>query len=133
MKMTYHLILSVILSLMLFPFYSYDSIFVLVGGYLIDIDHYFRYIFLNKIFDIKEAYRYHKIQQRTPFPKLFIFHNIELLIILSILSFFSQIIMIISLGYVIHMLIDVFHGFKTKKLHHKRWSIIYYLFNQSSQ
>ena len=133
MKMTYHLITSLILSLILMPIYGYNSFLVLVGGYLVDIDHYIRYAFLNKIFNIKESYRYHKIQHRTPFPKFFIFHNLELLIILAILSFFSQIIMIISFGYVIHMLIDVFHGFKTKKLHHKRWSIIYYLFNQSSQ
>lgn len=85
---------------------------------LMDVDHYFFYIYRKKSFDIYKAYKYaleHKRQIREfgieadeEFPKYFyIFHGFEIILIAFILSFFFKPAYFIFIGFSFHLLLDL--------------------------
>lgn len=133
MKLAHHLVVSLVLVLVSLPLFGSASYFIMIGGFLVDIDHYFRFILVNKDLSLINAYRYHKKVHRTSFPKLQVFHTIEFLIFIAILGFFNTIILLVAFGLSIHILLDIFHGFKRNKLHHREWSIINYCLKKLSK
>ncbi len=106
MNMTYHFFTSLLLSILLFPFFKFNVVYIMVGGFLIDIDHYLNYILKFKSFSIKKAYNYGK--NLTILYRFHIFHLIEILIICIILSFYSEIFLLVSIGLISHQLLDYY-------------------------
>ena len=107
MELKYHFIVSLVLSILLFPFFKFNVIYIMVGGFLIDIDHYLWYILKYKNFSIKNTYKLSK--NNKILYRLHIFHLIEVLILCIILSFFSKIFLLITIGLVIHHAMDFYH------------------------
>lgn len=131
-----HVIINLIISLILLFFIQ--PIYVLIiflSSVLIDVDHYFYYIFKRKRFSLKSAYNWNLIEGRK-FKELslkerkkhqyfiFILHSIELLLILLILSRFSIFFFLIFIGFSIHLLEDSIEAQKFKFL--KRRLFLFY-------
>ena len=114
MKLIYHFIVSLIISILLFPVFKHNVIFILVGGFLIDIDHLIWHIFKYREFNIKRAH--HMNYDKSIKHRIHIFHLLEFLLICLILSLFSQIFLLISLGLIVHHIMDIYHMKKEKTL-----------------
>ena len=84
MNLKYHFIVSLAISLFLFPFFGCGSFLVMVGGFLIDIDHYIWYILRYRDFNIKNAYKRNKNHDTKV---LNIFHQVDVIALFIILSF----------------------------------------------
>jgi len=111
MKIWVHTVVSSIIALLLYPVFNWKVLLVLVGGVLIDADHYLYTIIKFKNLSIADSYNFHRdntIQKKFKKIKdiLLIFHTIEFLIIMTILSFYSDIFLIITLGIILHYLLD---------------------------
>ncbi len=127
-----HVIISLIASLILYAL-KINPLFILLfflASILIDFDHYLLYVFRKKKFNLFKAYSYCRNDSEREFLKegkkrvLFVFHNVEIFLILFILSFFISFFVPIVLGYVFHSIIDIITEMPEKVK--KDWSIIHY-------
>jgi hypothetical protein len=116
-----HIIISFLIGIMLYPFFGVYSIIFFFAGFLIDFDHYAEYVFREKDLNIFKAYKYFRkhgfsigddknIKEISKKYRLHlnIFHTFEFLILLLIFSFFNKVILFIFLGFLIHVLTDLF-------------------------
>ena len=120
----YHIIIGFVFSIVLylvFPEISYlEAGIVFLSSILIDFDHYVYYFYKKRSLSLKKAYNWF-LKKKAYFDKLspekrkayssgsFLFlHNIEILIIILVLSFFSEIFFFVFLGFSIHLLTDWF-------------------------
>ncbi len=114
-----HFTTSLVLTILLYPVFGYNAIWILVGGFLIDTDHYIDYAIRKKDFSLRNAYRYfdnrHKPNTNPEKDLLHIFHTIEFFLLIIILSLFFQFIFITLIGMVFHELLDLVE-FTRKKL-----------------
>ena len=129
MRISVHVLVSAIICALLFPFYGWNALFVIVGGVLIDIDHYLLYIGLFKDANFIKAYKYHKsiVAKAYNHPKsisndmefkrgnLCIFHTIEFLLLLLLLSYFHTIPFLIMAGVLSHYILDIIFQVSTFK------------------
>jgi hypothetical protein len=127
-----HVIISLIASLILYAL-KINPLFILLfflASILIDFDHYLLYVFRKKRFNPFKAYNYCRNDSEKEFLKegknriLFAFHNLEVFLILLILSFFISFFIPIILGYSFHSIIDIISEMPEKVK--KDWSIIHY-------
>ena len=80
MNVSIHFLTSLILTALFYPFFGLNSLWIFVGGFLIDFDHYLYYVFKFKNLSVKKAYYYHvKVDKRTVDDKdlLHLFHTVE--------------------------------------------------------
>src|SRR3989344_9077428 len=120
MKTSVHLAVSLILAAMLYPLFKWDVLFILVGGVLIDVDHYLWYIYRYKKFNIIKSYNFFlKNIERNDFTNVYgvllIFHTIEFLLIMVVLSFYSEFALIFTIGLLSHYLLDVIFMYSISK------------------
>jgi hypothetical protein len=106
MELKHHFIVSFILSIVLYPFFGFNVLYIFVGGFLIDIDHYLLYIFKFKDFSIKKTFEYSK--NFSALYKFHIFHLFEVLVVCVILSFYSKTFLLISIGLIFHQILDFY-------------------------
>ena len=111
MLILYHLLLTLLLCIVLFKFYSWKVLFILLGGVLVDVDHYLLYVLKYKTINIKEAYKrfkenYKRGKREEPTVFELIFHSVEFFILMIILSFFFSIFFLIFIGLFFHLLTD---------------------------
>jgi len=128
MKLYIHFIISLISAVILFPYYGIVSFAIFIGGFLIDIDHYFIYIKKFKSRDILKAYRYfmdtdYMIHQGT----FFVFHSTELLLFSILLSFRYDWALMVSIGLLEHYILDLIDEMKATGQLIKNWSFIVWL------
>ncbi len=115
-----HLIASIILAAICYPFFGINSALIIAGGFLIDIDHYFLYAIKHKDLSIKNAYNYFsslktlKNYQRQK-QGLCIFHTAEFMLLLLLLSFSSILIAILLGGVVLHVMLDLIYDSQNRK------------------
>ncbi len=102
----YHLFASLMLGILLFPIFKFNAVYIIIGGFLIDIDHYLWYIARYRDFNIKKVFKMCK--DRSVHYRVHIFHVVEFFIICIILSFYSQIFLIISIGLAMHYAMDFY-------------------------
>jgi len=125
MRVKIHLIASIVLAFLIFPYFKWASFFVIVGGVLIDIDHYFIYVLKKRKYSLTDAMYY--FSRKYPLKNLkkdyFIFHNIELVIILVLLGYFSDLFFLTGLGLGVHLIMDYIHD-KRKHNFCRNFSII---------
>jgi len=146
----YHLLFALIFALILF--YLFPQItwlgfaIILFSSFLIDVDHYLFYVWKEKDISLKNAFKWFhfrlieirllprhqrkkKAKQRKEIPC--IFHGIEAIIILILLSFFSKIFLYILIGFIFHQLLDfiyiVWGGFPLAHIGSQIYNIINYL------
>jgi len=109
MQIKNHFLVGLILSIILFPFFGIKSIIALIVSVLIDTDHLLWYIFKYRKFNIKHIFDYNEnccIKQ-----VLCIFHTIEFIVVLGILSYFSEILLIVFISALVHTALDYFDLF----------------------
>lgn len=111
MIIAYHLVLTILICIFCFQFYGWNVIFILLGGVLVDIDHYLLYILKYRTINIKKAYQRFKgnikrSKREEPTAFELLFHSIEFFVLMIILSFFSQIFFLIFIGLFFHLLTD---------------------------
>jgi hypothetical protein len=117
----WHILIGAIFSLIIFFLFPYlgllNILIIFLSTFLIDIDHYFCYSINRKEFDIIKAYnigvvmreRYRKLSKKDKLKQkrpIFVFHGIEFILLLAILSYFYSLFLFILLGTLIHLLLD---------------------------
>ncbi len=104
-----------------------DVLWILVAGVLIDVDHlWIIYKYVRK-YGLREGYKQMIVIKKGKEIKrlLFVFHSIEVLIILIILSFYNKIIFLIFLGFLSHIMSDLIFDLIVFKKTTKYFSIIF--------
>lgn len=141
MDVKYHILLGVLFSVLLyflFPELNLLSILIIfLSSFLIDVDHYLYYIYKKKSIGLYGAYQWYKKntikfhlflskeQQKKTYIGFYIFHGLEILIILFFLgNYISSFFIFILIGFLFHISIDLVY----EKIFDKRmdkFSIIY--------
>lgn len=101
-----HFFITSLVSIALFPFLGYFSLIIIAGGVLIDIDHYFWYMYKFRKFGLIKAYKFH---QSNPFlgeNVIHIFHTAEFMALCIILSLSSATVFLFTIGLIIHHILD---------------------------
>lgn len=134
----YHFIIGLLASLILFYFFQLtllQAFIIFLSSVLIDIDHYFYYVFkkrdLNPInsskWFFKKRSKWFKLspEKRSKYKtSILIFHGAEFWVLLGFLSFFNSIFLFFLIGIVIHMLFDFI-----EMIYHQEF--IYYKLSQA--
>lgn len=122
----YHIVLAAIFAVLLYFLFTFigffEAIIIFLAGSVIDIDHYFTYIIekkdLNFIKSVKWCKRTSHLYTNLKKEKakkvrvpICWFHGLEFLIILIVLSFFSNIFLFILIGVVFHLFLDYSYSF----------------------
>ena len=121
MKTLVHFLFSSVLALTFFPLFKWKTLLILAGGVLIDIDHYFWYILKYKDFNLINSYKFYTKNIETNnytnvMGILLVFHTIEFLLAMIILSFYFELALIFTIGLLLHYLLDfIFLYFVVKK------------------
>jgi len=116
MKVSTHIIIGVIISLLLLFFYKsirpfYIIIFFL-SSFLIDIDHYIFYVYMTGDWSItKSYYAFLNLPESRDYKNskkhIWIFHGCECWILLLILSCLHPLFIYVCLGVALHMILDL--------------------------
>lgn len=109
----YHFVSSVIASLLMTGYFGWLAIFVFVGGFLIDFDHYLYYAFSRKDWNLKRCLRYYD-PNRLAADELHIFHTVEFWTMIILLSFYFKFAFATFLGMVLHQALDSYEYYKRK-------------------
>jgi len=115
-----HIIINLIISLIfLFFLEPIQVLIIFLASFLIDIDHYLYYIFEKRRFSLKSAYNWYKIrrdklmqlsfkERRKHRHIIYFLHGIEPIIILFFLSKLFPLLIYVMLGFIIHLIEDLF-------------------------
>ena len=122
-----HFISTTILSVALFPLIKYRILWVLISGIFIDIDHYLWYVIRYNDWNIKHAVKHFESDGNVDDPSIFIFHTMEFIVIIFILSLFYNEFFYILIGAVFHIIPDILLA-KDKPSVPIRSSLIYFFY-----
>lgn len=97
-----------------------EALLILSASVLIDIDHYFYYLYKEKEYNLWKLYlklinKQKKFRQLSAeerekyYSGFFIFHGIEVLAILFLISYFFPLAIYIFIGFAFHLLLDYLH------------------------
>ena len=132
-----HFLLGLIFSISLFFIFPKINLvaasIVFLSTLLIDVDHYLYFIFSRDNLSLKKAYRWFKerhFKVKTGEISILIFHGLEFLILLAILSFLNKIFLWVLIGSLFHLLLDFLEATYHKKPFNAKISQIYNLFNK---
>ena len=111
MKFSTHLVFSLMLSIALFPAFGFFSLLALAGGIFADADHYLYYAYKFRKFNPFECNRFFtedgKKQNYRQFEGiLLVFHTLEFLLVMAILSFYNKLVLIFTMGLFGHYVLD---------------------------
>lgn len=127
-----HFLVSVILAIVFYPLFNWRVLFVFSGGFLVDIDHYLWYILKYKKFNVIECYRFFAIEAeenkyKDVIGSLLIFHTIEFLLLMLMLSFYIDLALIFTIGLLAHYLLDLIFLYFVPKRFIANHSLIWWL------
>jgi len=139
---TYGLIFSAFL-LYIFPEIGIlGFVTIWAASFLIDVDHYLFYIATKKDFSLKNAHTWFIKENEKMFKLSYwerlkhieivpcIFHGIEAIIILALLSFIHQIFLYILIGFLFHGFLDfiwiIYNGFTLKHMGSQTYNVLKY-------
>jgi hypothetical protein len=120
----YHILFGFIFAVILyfiFPNISFLGIVIIfLSSFLIDVDHILYYFFRKGNLNPFKAYRWYidrakkicklpRQQKKNFYSGLYIFHGVEVLIFLFLLSHYFPILFFVFLGFSLHFIIDFFH------------------------
>jgi len=130
-----HIVLGAIFSILLFFLLDIslmNSLLIFFASFLIDVDHYLWYVFNKRDFSLKRAFNWHvKTKDKSKYiPFMHIFHTIEFIILLSILSFFFEIFLFFLIGILFHSILDLISMFYDHSFNEREYSLIFYIFKK---
>jgi hypothetical protein len=124
----YHVLIGFIFSLavyILFPVTPLQASVIFLSSFLIDFDHYLWYVFKKKDLSLRRAYFYLKSLGRKKHKKhLMIFHTLEFILIIGVLSLFFPIFFFLLIGILFHSLLDIIDLTKRDMLSCREFSLI---------
>lgn len=124
-----HVLVGGIAALCFVPFWGgYGSLIFWMSTVLVDMDHYLHYLVRNRFRKpgIPSMFRFHeeifKQRNREEFLALEIFHTVEFMVLLSVVTFlFGGMLLPAFWGIVFHIVIDLIHltrfGILRKRCH----------------
>ena len=138
MKTWIHSAVSLILTALLYPIFNWKAAFIIAGGVLIDIDHYFWYVYQYNDFSLIKSYKFYiKNIERNDFSNvmglLLVFHTIEFFLIMVFLSFYSVAAFMFTLGLMAHYILDVIYTYHKAKGAVANHSMIYWVYKNLIQ
>jgi len=136
-------VFSVIIYL-IFPITPFQFTLIFLSSFLIDFDHYLFYAFNEKNLSLKKAYKWFvkkrekwiklPLKEKKQYKKpLFIFHGIELWIILFALSSININFIYILIGIGFHMVLDFIDLIYYKESLYSKISQIYVYFSNKNK
>jgi len=126
----WHVLFGFIFSYIIYWFTSiniFEAILIFLSSVLIDFDHYLWIAKRKKYFNLKKAYFWHKNLPKKHKPIMHIFHTIEFIIFIGILSFYSSFFFFILIGMVFHSILDIIEMFYSEKMGCREFSLTRYL------
>lgn len=127
MELETHFIISIIFCTFLYPLFGGFSFLVILGGFLVDGDHYLWYILKKKDFSLTNAITYCRKEIKNQ-RVLHIGHTIEVGIILFVLSWLYPFLIPLFVGFLVHMLADLYHTYMTNCWYDRVNSIVIWLY-----
>lgn len=138
----YHIFIGLLASLLLFLIFPESylevSLFFFSSWLLIDMDHYLLFVLEKKSLSPKKFWNFsmkkhnyffslNKEEKKKYKKPIFIFHNLEFILILFLICLFFNILVWVLLGLLIHLITDWIYGiYKQSEIFH-RISILYTL------
>ncbi len=141
----YHIIIGFLFSLAIYYFFQITLIeagIIFLASFLIDVDHYFLYIFKTGDFSFKNSIKFFyerrkkwlklPVSKRENYKKaIFVFHGIEFWVLLIILANYVNLIWFALTGIIIHMSLDYLDLIRNKDRLYGKFSQFYvYLTNK---
>jgi hypothetical protein len=126
----WHLLFGAIFSLILYLLFSitiFQASLIFLSSVLIDFDHYLWAIKRKKYFSLKEVYLWNKNLPKKHKPIMHIFHSIEFIVFIAILSFYFDFFLFILIGIVFHSLLDIIELIYEKRINCREFSLIRFL------
>ena len=133
MTIPVHIAVNTLLSFPIQRVFEWDwrqvLLFIIVGGFLIDIDHPLYFGIKHKTASLKQLLKIGKKMHKKMRPGFYIFHSPEINLLFFFASFFYPIFIVVFLSNFFHIILDAiehyrFHGnFRWIG----KWSIIYNL------
>lgn len=103
-----HFILGAIFSILLYFIFhitAFQASLVFFASFLIDFDHYAWHVLRKKSFSLKKSYDFFNIK---PYEKrMMLFHTLEFILLILILSYFWRKFLFIWIGMIFHSLLDI--------------------------
>jgi len=127
MNISVHLTTSFVLSAILYPFYGPISLIAVIGGYLIDVDHWMWYVYKTHDLSIKRSYWWYVDKKYKP-PVLNIFHTVEVWLIAFVISLYWIPGFIITLGMYMHLILDYLHAWWSGSKQERPFFLIPWIF-----
>ena len=120
MKTPAHVLASAVFAAFFYPLFGWKVALILAGGVAIDIDHYFFYVLRYGKFGLRECYNHftvdaEKNNYRDVTGILLIFHTIEFAAVMAVLSFYSRLALVFSIGLLCHYILDGIYIFTVPK------------------
>ena len=136
-----HFLSSALLAIILYQFYGYWCLAAFIGGFLIDVDHYFWYVIEKRGFNVIKCYKdmmretkirrekLRKVQRpvHVKYDMLHIFHVWEFWVLMFLLSLVHKFFFIIVLGMILHLVLDFYDMFKERIYGIRSVSFFYWL------
>ncbi|MBI4739552.1 hypothetical protein HY772_08510 [Candidatus Woesearchaeota archaeon] len=117
MDLSVHFVVSTVIAAVLYPFFGWLSVFIIVGGFLIDADHYLWIVLSKRTLRLKAAYDYHRQCQHWNDYILHICHTIEFSVLVIVLAMQSTFAALFSLGYFLHLFLDRIYAIQYSRKH----------------
>jgi hypothetical protein len=137
-----HALFGFLFAYILFWFTSitiFQASLIFLAAIFIDVDHYLYYILIKKRFSLKSSYNWFTIrrdkllqlsnkEKRKHRQTILIFHGIEPVSILFLLSSFFPLLNCVAIGFTFHIILDLIVEFKHGIAHYKI-SVIYSIYD----
>jgi hypothetical protein len=136
MKVIIHFITSSILAAVLYPTFSWKVFLIIAGGVLIDIDHYLWYAYKYKNFSLVKSYKFYAAnaeKYKIHAGILLIFHSIEFLVVLAVISFYTEFALLLTIGLLLHHLLDLIWVYFVPKRFIINYSVIAWVIKNKIQ
>ena len=123
----WHVLYGIIFSLILYWYFPFTFFEI---SLIVDVDHYLFLIIKKNSFNLRKSYFYHKNLPKKHKPIMHIFHCIEFLILIGILSFYSRFILLIFIGLIFHSILDVIELGYEKRFCCREYGLIRFLLSR---
>jgi len=132
----YHIIFGLFFSVLVYLIFSitlFQTILIFLSSFLIDFDHYLWAANRTKSLKLKKNYNhFKKICNGNHKPIMAVFHTVEFIILVLILSFFYNPFLFILIGMLFHSIIDIVYFIIGGKFRVREFSLIKYLISDKN-
>ncbi|MEM0465160.1 MAG: hypothetical protein QXW97_00485 [Candidatus Pacearchaeota archaeon] len=143
----YHIITGIIFSIIIYFLFSINilqAFLIFFGAVFIDVDHYLWFIVKKKNFNLKKAFLWFiqkrkiylslsNIERKNYKKTLLIFHGIEALSLVLILSYINKLFLFIFIGMILHLIFDYIEYIYIKEPFYSKFSQVMVYFRNKNK